>query len=122
MRNPKRLVFVAVSLLAAGILALGGSIALREAIPDDYIGAERAYLLELQNQLAEFDSLKDGQRIVLIGSSPVIMGLSAERIEAATGFPTRNLAMDASRAVFHDYTALVAEHLRAGDVAIIVDP
>ena len=121
MHASRRFIFGAASLLVGGVL-LAGAIAIRQSIPDEYIGAQRAYLSELQNQLAEFDSLKDGPRIALIGSSPVIMGLSAERIESATGFPTRNLAMDASRATFQDYAALVALHIRPGDVAVIVNP
>jgi hypothetical protein len=50
------------------------------------------------------------------------MGLSAEQIETATGVPIRNLALDAARAVFEDYAAMVVEHIRPGDVVIIGNP
>jgi hypothetical protein len=113
---------VALSLLVGSVVLLAGSIVLRQLIPDDYIGAQRFYLSALERQLAEFDSLTTDQRIVLIGSSPVIMGLSAQQIETATGVPTRNLAMDAVRADFQDYAVMVVEHLRRGDVAIIGNP
>jgi hypothetical protein len=110
------------SLLLGGSVLLAGSIAVRRSIPDEYIGAERAYLSDVEARLIEFDSIKENKRIVLIGSSPVILGLSAEQIETATGIPTRNLALDASRAVFADYAAMVIEHARPGDVFVIADP
>ena len=122
MRDYKKFTFLALTLLVGSVLLLAGSIVVRQLIPDDYIGAQRAYVSALERQLAEFDSLTRGQRIVLIGSSPVIMGLSAQQIETATGVPTRNLAMDAARAAFQDYAAMVVEHIRPGDVAIIVNP
>jgi hypothetical protein len=122
MRDYRRFTFAALTLLVGSVALLAGSIALRQSIPDEYIGAQRAYLAEHERLLAEFDSLKTSQRIVLIGSSPVIMGLSAQQIETATGIPTRNLAMDASRAVFEDYAATVVAHIRPGDVAIIANP
>ena len=122
MHDYKRFTFVSLTLLVGSLVLLGGSIVLRQLIPDDYIGAQRAYVSAQERQLAEFDSLRTGQRILLIGSSPVIMGLSAQQIETATGIPTRNLAMDASRSVFEDYAARVVDHMRPGDVAIIANP
>jgi hypothetical protein len=122
MRKFKKVAVLSLGLLV-GIAVLGaGSIAVRQHIPDEYIGAERAYLSTEEKQLAEFDSITADRRIALIGSSPVILGLSAEQIETATGIPARNLAMDASRAVFADYAAMVVEHIRPGDVVIIADP
>ena len=121
MANYKKFAVTASGLVGAMIL-LAGSIALRQRIPDEYIGAQRAYLSQVERQLAEFDSLTTGRRIALIGSSPVIMGISAAQIEAAVGVPTRNLAMDASRSVFEDYAAMVLEHVRPGDVVIIANP
>jgi hypothetical protein len=108
--------------LLVAVVLLAGSIVLRQAIPDEYIGAERAYLSFVEKQLADFDTLAAGQRIALVGSSPVILGLSAEQIEKATGVPTRNLALNASRGVFEDYAAMVLEHIRPGDVVIIANP
>jgi hypothetical protein len=104
------------------VVLLAGSIAVRKLIPDEYIGAQRAYVAQFEGLLADFDSLSTGQRIALVGSSPVILGLSSEQIETATGVPTRNLAMNSSRAVFQDYAALVVEHIRPGDVVIIANP
>src|SRR4051812_8439387 len=121
MRNPKRFMRAALGLLLGGAVLLAGSINVRQHIPDEYIGAERAYLAEVQTRLVEFDSIS-GKRIALVGSSPVIMGLSAEQIEKATGVPTRNLALDASRGGFLDYVAMVSEHIRPGDVVVIADP
>jgi hypothetical protein len=112
---------VALSLLVVVVL-LGTSIAVRKLIPDEYIGAERAYLSQVESLLTDFDSLSQGQRIALVGSSPVILGLSAEQIENATGVPTRNLALNSSRGVFRDYTAMIAQHIRPGDVVIIANP
>ena len=122
MINHKKFAVVASCLLVVSVLFFAASIVFREHIPDDYIGAQRAYLSALERQLAEFDAITTTQRIALIGSSPVIMGLSAEQIETATGVPTRNLAMDASRSVFGDYAAMVIEHIRPGDVVIIGNP
>lgn len=119
MRAHERLV---VGVLISGILFLAASIVVRQQIPDEYIGAERAYLSAVERQVAEFDALAPRQRIALIGSSPVIMGLSAAQIERATGTPTRNLALDASRAVFDDYAEMVVEHVRPGDVVIVANP
>ena len=122
MRQYKKVAFAALSLLLGSVVLVAGSILFRRFIPDEYIGAERAYLSQVERLLVEFDSIKEGRRIALIGSSPVIMGLSAERIETATGVPTRNLALDASRAVFADYAAMVIGHTRPGDVVVIADP
>src|SRR5438067_837960 len=121
MPGYKKSTLVTLSLLV-GVVLLAYTIAARKLIPDEYIGAQRAYFSELERQLAEFDSLTTGQRIALIGSSPVIMGLSAEQIETATGVPARNLSMDASRSVFQDYAAMVGEHIKPGDVVIIANP
>jgi hypothetical protein len=122
MRDYQRFALVSLSLLVASVVLLAGSIVVRQHIPDEYIGAQRAYLSAVEAQLVEFDSITAAKRIALIGSSPVIMGLSAEQIEIATGVPTRNLAMDAARGVFQDYAAMVLEHIRPGDVVIIADP
>src|SRR5512143_2597087 len=113
MRAHKRF---ALSLVLGATVFLVASIVVRQHIPDEYIGAQRAYLAEVETQLAEFDSLAPRQRIALVGSSPVILGLSAEEIETATGTPARNLAMDASRSVFDDYASMIVEHIRPGDV------
>jgi hypothetical protein len=121
VRRSKTFRLVAISLLAVVVL-LAGSIIVRQAIPDEYIGAERAYLSQLDKLLVDFDSVTTGQRIALIGSSPVIMGLSAQQIEKATGVPTRNLALNSSRSVFEDYAAMVLDHIKPGDVAIIANP
>ncbi len=118
----KRFTLAALCLLGGSVVLLAGSIVLRQLIPDTYIGTQRGYLAALERQLVEFDSLTTDQRIVLIGSSHVILGLSAKQIETATGVPTRNLAMNSARAVFQDYAAMVVEHIRPGDVAIIVNP
>jgi hypothetical protein len=122
MTNFKKFAFVASGLLVVSALFFAGSVGFRQHIPDEYIGAQRAYLSALERQLAEFDSITTTPRIAVIGSSPVIMGLSAEQIETATGVPTRNLARDASRSVFDDYAAMVVEHIRPGDVIIVGNP
>jgi hypothetical protein len=121
VRRSRKFTLVAFSLLVV-IVLLAGSVVVRKSIPDEYISAQRAYFAQLEGQLADFDSVSAGQRIALVGSSPVMLGLSAEQIESATGVPTRNLAMNSSRAVFQDYAAMVAEHIRPGDVVIIADP
>ena len=118
----RKMAAIALSLLAGTVVLLAGSIAVRHYIPDEYIGPERAYLTWVEQRLVEFDSIKSDKRIVLIGSSPVMMGLSAEHIETATGVPTRNLALDASRAVFREYASMVIAHVRPGDAVVIVDP
>ena len=122
MRNRRRLTLVSLGLLAGVAVLLAASIAIRQLIPHEYIGAQRAYLSAVERQLAALDSDTTGKRILLVGSSPVIMGLSAEQIENATHVPTRNLAMDSARAVFSDYAAMVFEHIRPGDVLVIADP
>ena len=121
MYRSKKFRLVALSLLVVVVL-LAGSIVVRQAIPDEYIGAERAYLSWVDKELVDFDSLSSGQRIALVGSSPIIMGLSAEQIEKATGVATRNLALNSSRSVFRDYAEMVLEHIRPGDVVIIANP
>jgi hypothetical protein len=122
MARYKRFFVVASGLLVIGLVLLAGSIVVRQHIPDDYIGAERAYLTGLNTYLVDFDSIARGQRIALVGSSPILMGLSAEQIETATGVPSRNLSLDSSRSVFDDYVSMVEEHIRPGDVVIIADP
>ena len=122
MSGYKKITRAGVALILVGALLFAFGLVLRRTIPDTYIGAQRAYLTELERQLAEFDTIASGRRIALIGSSPVILGLSAKQIESATGIPTRNLAMNASRGVFKEYAAMVFEHLRPGDIAVIVNP
>jgi hypothetical protein len=121
MRNRKKFALLTLSFLVVAGALVAGSIVVRQHIPDEYIGAQRAYLSWVEGQLAEFDTIS-GKRVALIGSSPVIMGLSAEQIETETGVPTRNLAMDAARAVFADYATMVFEHIRPGDVVVIAEP
>ena len=65
MHGYKKSTLVALSLLV-GVVLLAGTIVVRRLIPDEYIGAQRAYFSELEGQLAEFDSLTTGQRIAFI--------------------------------------------------------
>ncbi len=77
---------------------------------------------ELEALLAELDGVKDQPRIVLVGSSNVVLGLSADRMTLATGIPTRNAAVYAGRHGFREYFRLVMDRIRPKDVVIVSPP
>lgn len=60
-------------------------------------------------------------RVLLLGSSPVIFGLSAAEIEAATGCTTGNVGMVAVNHVLNPYLDEVLQRARPGDVVVLSD-
>ncbi len=60
-------------------------------------------------------------RIVLVGSSPVIFGLSAADLQAATGCTAVNLGALAVGHVLNDYLAEVLAAVRPGDTVVLSD-
>lgn len=98
------------------------AVLLTSAFPWPYLYSERGLLTILKTELADFDTLPGRTRVMLLGSSPVRLGLSAGTIEAQLGLPTRNLALLASRRIFTEYLALAMSHLRRGDVVVLDEP
>src|SRR6202012_5061160 len=64
----------------------------------------------------------DTPRILLLGSSPAVLGLSAEKIAAATKLPTFNLAAPTSVEFFPDYMEMMMPFVRPDDVVVLSDP
>lgn len=60
-------------------------------------------------------------RIILIGSSPVVFGLSAADLQAATGCTTVNLALISIGNQLNTYLKRILQHVRAGDVVVLSD-
>jgi hypothetical protein len=82
----------------------------------------RRNLANLSRVLAAAATSPGDTRIMLVGSSPVRIGLSAARIEQATGIPTFNLGVPDSAEFFEDYIDTVMQHLRTGDVVVVSNP
>jgi len=89
-----------------------------------------AYILALEDTqradldalLADLDTVKGEPRIVLVGSSQVVLGLSADRMTRATGIPARNAGVYAGRGGFREYFRLVMARIRPKDVVIVSPP
>ena len=60
-------------------------------------------------------------RIILVGSSPVIFGLSADTLEQGTGCETVNAGQVAIGHVLNPYLALVLKQARPGDAVVLSD-
>jgi hypothetical protein len=83
---------------------------------------DRAREAELDAILSDLDAIKTERRIVLVGSSNVVLGLSAEQLSKSLGIPARNTAAYAARNSFDDYFRLVMERVRPNDLVLVSAP
>lgn len=60
-------------------------------------------------------------RVFLIGSSPVVFGLSAAALQSKTGCAAFNVGLTAIGDVLNPYLASVLENLREGDLVVLSD-
>lgn len=113
MRGFRRLALLGLFLWLLAVLARAGiaaSFDLRMMLPD----ARRA--VEMVASAPE-----DGCRVLVVGSSPTLFGLSATELEAATGCRSANLSMIDMGGRLDDYLDRVLPHLRLGDVLVLAD-
>ena len=86
------------------------------------LAVEDTQRAELDALLTDLDGVKGERRIVLVGSSQVVLGLSADRIMAATGIPARNAAVYEGRHGFRDYFRIVVSRVRPKDIVVVSPP
>jgi hypothetical protein len=77
---------------------------------------------ELEHALHELDSVKGERRVVLVGSSNVLLGLSASQLKELSGLPGQNVAAYAARPSFREYFRKVMQRIRPNDVVIVSPP
>ncbi|GGF03727.1 hypothetical protein GCM10011611_06480 [Aliidongia dinghuensis] len=115
MHGSKRWTLAAFALWGFGMLV--GSVA-----PWDVLDGSRASLDETRRIAASMGGASETPRVLLIGSSPVELGLSAERISAATGLPAFNLAAGGALSFFPEYLNQVLLFVQPDDVVILSNP
>ena len=115
MHGFKRLTFAALLLWGCGMLVSA-------VIPWEIIAEGRSALATV-SRIGEMAKTEGGApRILLIGSSPVVLGLSAKEIADATGVPTFNLAVPGVLPFFPEYLDTAAAFVRPDDIVVISDP
>lgn len=77
---------------------------------------------ELEQALHDLDSVKGERRVVLVGSSNVLLGLSASQLRELSGLPGHNVATYAARPSFREYFRRVMQRIRPNDVVIVSPP
>jgi hypothetical protein len=76
----------------------------------------------LEVMLQDFDAVSGERRVLLVGSSNVVYGLSAGQLNELTGIPARNAGVIGVRRGFTDYFRIAMEHVRPNDVVVVSDP
>src|SRR5579859_2481147 len=115
MRGSRRLTFVALLIWACGMLVSA-------VVPWLVIEGGRSALADLDTIGANAKASAATPRILLIGSSPVVLGLSAEEIARATGLPTYNLGVWTALFFFPEYLDRAMEFVRPDDIVILSNP
>jgi len=115
MHASKRITFLAAGLWLAACLV--GSI-----FPWDVVDRARLGMDEVHSVLSMADQTKAAERIFLVGSSPIVLGISAKEIERRTGVPTFNIGINDSAEFFDDYMGRILPHIRKGDIVVVSDP
>jgi len=115
MHGFKRLTIVALSLWASGALVSA-------AVPWDAVEAGRASIETIQPVGDLAKRTAKSPKILLVGSSPVVLGLSAKRIESATGLPTFNLGVFGALTFFPEYLEKVEALVQPGDIVVVSNP
>jgi len=82
----------------------------------------RTFISSYFKQLEKMDAIHAPRRILLMGSSPIIMGLSAAQIQENTAIPTYNIGIFGSRTFFDDYFQTTLQHVKPGDIVVVSDP
>jgi hypothetical protein len=81
----------------------------------------RFWMINLEHKLEKFAAQKAACRIFLIGSSPIVFGLSATQLQAETGCAAANFGMLAGADVLDDYLQMVLRNVNSGDVVVLRD-
>jgi hypothetical protein len=115
MRASKR-----ITLLAIGLWLV--SCVIGSVFPWEVIDGARNGMDTAHNVLLAADRAEGTGRILLLGSSPVVLGISAKEIERRTGMPTFNIGVSDAAEFFDDYMSRVLPYIRKGDVVIVSDP
>lgn len=115
MHGSKPITFLALGFFLAAWIV--GALFPWDVLAVSVIGFDQLYSI-----LAAADRSANANRIMLVGSSPVHLGLSAQRIEKETGIPTFNLGTDGAGTYFSDYLGHVIPHVRNGDIVVVSNP
>jgi hypothetical protein len=115
MRASKRITLVAIGLWLV-------SCAVGSLFPWEVVNNARIGMDEVQGVLLVADREKGSGRILLLGSSPVVLGISAKEIEQRTGMPTFNIGVSDAAEFFDDYMNRILPHIRKGDIVVVSDP
>ncbi|HLZ65661.1 MAG TPA: hypothetical protein VKQ29_05485 [Aliidongia sp.] len=115
MRGFKRLTALALALWCAGMLV-------SSVTPWEVIVSGRSALDEVQAITRTLGTDSKTPRVLLLGSSPVALGLSAEQIGKETGLPAFNLAAWSALSYFPEYLKHVMPVVHPDDIVIISNP
>jgi len=91
-------------------------------VPWEVVYNARYELSKVRQVWSVADQAQLPGRILLVGSSPVRMAMSARKIERATGIPSFNLGASNAAEFFDDYLDDVMRHVRTGDIVVVSDP
>jgi hypothetical protein len=115
MRGSKRITLLAVGLWLMSCIV--GSL-----FPWEVVYRARMGLDEIYDVFAVADQIKGQRRVLLVGSSPIVIGMSARQIEQRTGLPTFNVGINDAAEFFDDYMSRILPHVRKGDIVVVSDP
>lgn len=74
-----------------------------------------------QQQLVEMDVITDEKRILIYGSSGLLLGISAQSLQSITGRSSRNFSTTGFGGQFESAIALMGLHIKKGDILVIGD-
>jgi hypothetical protein len=106
----------------AALALWGAGMLVSAAAPWEFLDASRAELGQVRTIAKAMGGDAGPPRVLLLGSSPVEIGLSAQKIAAATGLPAFNLAAAGALSFFPDYLDDVLGFVRPDDIVVLSDP
>lgn len=112
MRASKWIALLAVALWASAVLVH----AVHFAVPSLWLSQSKGYRI-----LQALDAAPGRCRIILVGSSPVVFGLSANILQKATGCATVNVGQIAVGHALNLYLESVLSRVRPGDWVVLAD-
>lgn len=109
-------VTIAVGMIVAASYALAG------LAPETLVFDREQRTKYIDARALGIDETHGSGRVIILGSSPAVMGLSAAQISVALGRPAINASVLAARPLFARYLQEVLSHVAPGDIVVWADP